>query len=83
MAQPLTPEHFDDTMRAIADVLTDHTGKLTTIADTLDDLTKRLERIEHISWDGERLAESERRVRSLAEQVGRPDLATLLTRPIA
>jgi len=82
MPQPLTLEHFDETMRTIADVLTDHTTKLTAIGETLKDHTERLDRIEHILWDGARLTEIERRVIKLAETVGRADLATPITRPI-
>ena len=82
MSQPLTLEHFDETMRTIADVLTDHSTKLTAIADILKDHTERLDRIEHILWDGARFDEIERRVIKLAETVGRPDLATPISRPI-
>ncbi len=83
MSEPLTTEHFekfekhfDETMGTIADVLTDHTEKLTVITATINDHTKHFERIEHIMWDGQRLDEHERRIIELAETVGRPDLAT-------
>jgi hypothetical protein len=75
MSQSLTIEHFDETMRAIADALDQQTK-------CFDKIDERLGRIEHIFWDGERLVEVERRLRVLAEQVGRPDLATPITRSL-
>lgn len=54
----------------------------TSLKKDLEGITERLDRIEHILWDGARLAEMERRLIAIAEQVGRPDLATPLQRPI-
>lgn len=82
MFQPLTLERFEQFVEA-------YTQNHSAIVATLDDHTKRLDkidgrldRIENILWDGQRVAELERRLIQLAETVGRPDLATPLTRPI-
>ncbi|MFI5399160.1 MAG: hypothetical protein ACHQ9S_26820 [Candidatus Binatia bacterium] len=54
----------------------------TAIQTDLGKITGRLDRIENILWDGQRVAEIERRVIKLAETVGRADLATPITRPL-
>lgn len=75
MSEPLTSKEFADFVQLYT---TNHAELVTSLADH----TKRLERIENIFWDGHRVAEIERRLISLAETVGRPDLATPITRPI-
>lgn len=82
MPTPLTAEHFDETMRAIAETLSDHGRGLGDIQGTLVGHTKRLERIEQLFWHGERLAEIEDRFQKLAERTGNADLATPLRRPL-
>ena len=66
----------------ITNTLNDHTAILNEHTAILNDHTKRLERIENILWDGERINELERRVIKLAEIVGDASLATPLRRPI-
>lgn len=89
MSQPLTLEHFDETMRSIAETLADHSQRFdridATLADhtaLLADHTKRLTRIEDMLWQGERIIELERRVGKLAERTGNADLAVPLQRPL-
>lgn len=89
MSQPLTAERFEkfeQRFEHFVDLYAENHGAIITRLDkidtTLDDHTKRLERIENILWDGQRVAEIERRLIELAETVGRPDLATPITRPI-
>jgi hypothetical protein len=62
-------------MRAIAQTLTEHTGRF-------DKIDERLDRIEKHLWDEQRLTEHERRIIKLAERTGSPDLATPFARPI-
>ncbi len=54
----------------------------TAIQDDLGKITNRLDRIENILWDGQRVAEIEHRLIKLAETVGRADLATPITHPL-
>ena len=75
MSEPLSQKefqsfvsHFDETMGAIANTLTDHTD--------------RLDRIERLLWQGQRIEEIERRIRTLAERTGNPDLAVSMARPL-
>lgn len=82
MAQPLTSKEFADFVEAYSINHGAVIKRLDKIDDTLADHTKRLDRIENILWDGQRMAEIERRLVTLAETVGRPDLATPITRPI-
>ena len=82
MSQPLTQEHFDETMRAIAETLGENGSQLAAILRIQKDHTKRLDRIERYLWNEERLQEAERRIIKLAERTGSPDLATPFTRPI-
>lgn len=82
MSQPLTLEHFDETMRSIAETLADHSLRFDRIDATLADHTKRLTRIEDMLWQGERIIELERRVGKLAERTGNADLAVPLHRPL-
>lgn len=89
MSQPLTLEHFDESMRSIAEALADHSQRFDRIDATLSehttllaDHTKRLTRIEDLLWQGERIIELERRVEKLAERTGNADLAVPLHRPL-
>ena len=72
MSEPLTTEHFDEIITALH-------GDMDKRFDKLDE---RLGAIEVMLWQGQRLDEHERRIIKLAETVGRPDLATPVTRPI-
>jgi hypothetical protein len=65
---PLTTGHFDEVMTALGKTLNDH--------------TKRLERIESHLWNQQRFEEHERRLIALAETVGRADLATPFNKPL-
>jgi hypothetical protein len=85
----LTLEHFDETMRAIAETLADHGTTLNEHTKILNEHTKRfdqldgrLDRIEKHLWDDQRLEEHERRIIKLAERTGSPDLAIPFDRPI-
>jgi len=89
MPQTLTSKEFADFVHLytthhaeIVTTLAAHTARLDKIDATLADHTKRLERIENILWDGQRVAEIERRLIKIAETVGLPELATPITRPI-
>lgn len=68
----LTQEHFDETMRSIADTLADHGTQLAAIDATLADHTARLERLER---QGDVSARVDKIQILLAEQFGRDVLA--------
>lgn len=87
MSEPLTLEQLEqraeerhtDLMTAIAGVITtvnDHMDK------RFDQVEERLTTIENLVWQGERLAELERRFIKLAELEGHADLATPFMRPV-
>jgi hypothetical protein len=75
MSEPLTAERFEDFVET-------YTQNHAQLVATLEDHTKRLERIENILWDGHRMEEIERRLIKIAERTGNADLATPITRPI-
>ena len=79
----LTQEHFDETMRSIAEALTEHGGRFDRIDARLDKIDGRLDRIEALLWQGERIAEIERRVIRLAELAGDASLAVPFRPPLA
>lgn len=82
MSEPLTTEHFDDTMRSIADTLGEHGTILNGHTQQLDKIDERLKSVESTLWQGQRLDEVERRVIKLAELSGAADLATPFNRPV-
>ena len=79
----LTQKHFDETMRSIAQTLTEHGGRFDRIDGRLDKIDARLDRIETLLWHGQRIEEIERRVTRLAELAGDASLATPFRPPVA
>lgn len=82
MSEPLSAERFEQFIEtytenhaAIVGTLNDHTKRL-------DKIDERLQRIERHLWNEQRLVEHERRIRELAHTAGRPDLAIPFDRPI-
>lgn len=75
MPEQLTAEHFDETMRSIADTLGDHGGQLAAINMRLDKIDTRLGAIEAMLWQGQRLEQMAERIFALAEATGHPELA--------
>ncbi|MFI5397696.1 MAG: hypothetical protein ACHQ9S_19340 [Candidatus Binatia bacterium] len=95
MSEPLTLDQLTAALAATEQRIITETEKrltkriddatvphFTAIQTDLGRITSRLDRIENILWDGQRVAEIERRVIKLAETVGRADLATPITRPL-
>lgn len=65
MSKPLTQEHFDETMRSIADTLTEHGGRFDQIDATLADHTKRLADLADVGAMRETIRHLETRVSTL------------------
>ena len=85
MSQPLTLEHFDETMGAIAatlgthgEILNDHTRRFDAIDATLADHTARLERLEKLLDLEQRFerfeADTRARFRKVGEHLGMADV---------
>jgi hypothetical protein len=55
----------------------------TALKTDLGTITDRLDAIEKLLWQGQRLDEHENRIIKLAETVGRPDLAIPFSKPIS
>lgn len=79
MSQPLTLEHFYETMRAIAGTLNVHGEQLAAITATQADHTARLERLEKLLDLEHRLdvfeADTRDRFRKVGEHLGMADVA--------
>lgn len=82
MSEPLTAERFEKFEGRFDAFVELYSTNHAEIVSVLADHTKRLERIENILWDGQRVAEIERRLLELAATVGRADLATPIRRPL-
>jgi hypothetical protein len=62
---PLTQEHFDETMRSIAETLTEHNGRFDSINTRLDKIDGRLDELANFETLRENVRHLENRIRIL------------------
>jgi transcription termination factor NusB len=75
MSEPLTAERFDQFVEL-------YTENHAAVVKRLDKIDTRLDAIEKMLWQGQRIAEIERRVIRLAELAGDASLAVPFNAPI-